>query len=235
MKENNINPAFLPNVRYVFRNPFYITRRALYKAISIFSKQFSGGQLLDIGCGTKPYQPLFTVQNYVGMDYEKGGTNNNPDADFFYDGKIFPFKNKSFEFALATEVLEHVFEPDSFLSEIHRVLKEDGLLLLTVPFSWDEHEQPYDYGRYTSFGLKYLLEKNGFQVLEQIKTGDFVLTVFQLFATYCYYNLSKNWFIYKLSLIFFFGPFQLLGILLSFLLPKNMNLYLDNVVLAQKK
>ena len=60
---------------------------------------------------------------------------------------------------LCNQVLEHVFNPDEFLLKINRVLKNDGKLLLTVPFVWDEHEQPFDYARYSSFGLKALIEK----------------------------------------------------------------------------
>ena len=63
------------------------------------------------------------------------------EADYFYDGQSFPFKGGSFDVVLTNQVLEHVFNPDVFLSEIHRVLTPDGVLLLTVPFLWDEHEQ----------------------------------------------------------------------------------------------
>jgi SAM-dependent methyltransferase len=68
-------------------------------------------------------------------------------------------------------VLEHVFNPDDFLNEVNRVLKPSGKLLLTVPFVWDEHEQPYDYARYSSFGLRSLLEKHGFSIVKHEKVG----------------------------------------------------------------
>ena len=68
----------------------------------------------------------------------------NKHADRSYDGKTFPFSDGEFDAVLTSEVLEHVFNPDEFLSEINRVLRDDGVLLLTVPFVWDEHEQPFD-------------------------------------------------------------------------------------------
>lgn len=229
-----MNKDFLPNIKYIFSNPFFITRRYLYNYIKQLSQHFTNGNLLDIGCGTKPYQSLFKVDTYTGMDYGKNGTNSNQNADVIYDGRRFPFKNSSFEYALATEVLEHVFDPIFFIKEINRILKKDGKLLLTVPFVWDEHEQPYDFGRYTSFGLKDLLEKNGFEVMEQYKTGNYLTTLGQMLSTYFYYILSKNIYIYKLALPLFFAPLQILALFFSKIFPSNTGLYLDNIILARK-
>ena len=71
---------------------------------------------------------------------------------------------------VANEVFEHVFNPLDFLGVIKRVLRPGGMLLMTVPFVWDEHEQPYDFARYSSFGIKSVLEKNGFEIIAQRKT-----------------------------------------------------------------
>ena len=76
---------------------------------------------------------------------------------------------QSFDNVVCNQVLEHVFRPEVFLLEIHRVIKPGGNMLMSVPFIWDEHEQPWDYARYSSFGLKYLLENTGFEVIEQRK------------------------------------------------------------------
>ena len=230
-----MHKEFLPDFRYIFANPFFITRRHLYRNIKDLSAHFGTGLLLDIGCGTKPYASMFPRVNYKGLDYRKSGTNQNRDADFLYDGGKFPLRPNTFDYALATEVLEHVFEPDYFVREISRILKPGGLLLLTVPFIWDEHEQPYDFGRYTSFGIKALLERNGFVIIEQRKTGGFIETLGQLFCTYLYYLLSKRRFVYRLSLPFLFAPIQLLTIVFEKLLPKNQGFYLDNILLCKKK
>ena len=133
------------------------------------------------------------------------------------------------------EVLEHVFNPDEFLSEISRVLKTDGQLLITTPFVWDEHEQPYDFARYSSFGLTHLLKKHSLEVVEHKKTNANIKVVFQIINCYIHKIIPfKN---YKLRLFFyiiFISPFTILGIILSHLLPQNNDLYLSNVVLAKK-
>jgi SAM-dependent methyltransferase len=226
---------FLPNFIYIFSNPFFITRRYLYIYIKHMSKYFKSGILLDIGCGTKPYEKLFAVDKYIGIDFEKNGNNNNPKADILYDGKKFPIESESVNYVLATEVLEHVFNPTEFIEECNRVLKVGGLCLITVPFVWDEHEQPFDYGRYTSFGLKFLAEKNGFEVIEQTKTGNFITTLGQMICTYFYYIFHNKKYIYKISLFLFFAPIQILTLMLAKVFPVNKNFYLDNIMLIRKK
>ncbi|XDD41525.1 class I SAM-dependent methyltransferase [Leptospira sp. WS60.C2] len=230
-----MNRDFLPNLKYIFFNPFFITRRFLYLYIEKLSKYIQKGKLLDIGCGTKPYQQFFSSSEYIGMDYAHGINSSNPLADVFYDGKHFPFKTNTFDYFLATEVLEHVFNPDEFILEIKRVLKKGGIGIVTVPFVWDEHEVPYDFARYSSFGIKALLERNGFEVLEQYKTGNFVLTLGQLFCTYLYYIFSRRRILYKISLPLVFAPIQMLTIFLSKVFPANNGFYLDNILLVRKK
>lgn len=226
---------FKPNWYYVFSNPFFITRRYLYLAIQKAAAKIQGTTLLDVGCGTKPYRALFQFEKYIGLDYQKEGQPPNPEADLLYSGDKFPLKNGSVDCVLATEVLEHVFEPEAFLSEINRVLKRRGHLLLTVPFVWDEHEQPYDFARYTSYGLPALLERNGFKVEHFEKTGNFITALGQVFCTYWYHLLVFSPPLMKVASVTLFPALQLGTYFLAWLLPTRDGLYLDNVVLCQKK
>lgn len=229
-----MNTEFLPNFKYIFTNPFFITRRYLYVNIRYFSRYFTSGTLLDIGCGTKPYRDLFLVEKYVGMDYAREGHNTNPFADVFYDGKTFPLGNDSFDSVLATEVLEHVFNPVEFMLEIRRVLKPGGLCLITVPFVWDEHEQPYDYGRYTSYGLKHLVCAAGFEILEYRKTGNFSAVLGQIISLYLYYIFHKRRLTYRILLPTLFAFIQGGFLLCSKIFPKIDYLYLDNIIFVRK-
>ena len=162
LKKYFYKQKFNPDILGLFINPFYFARRGLYINIRKYSSEISG-RILDVGCGQKPYQGLFNFEKYIGMDIEnEGHVHINEDIDVFYDGIKFPFNENNFDAIITNQVFEHVFNPDVFLKEIHRVLKYKGKLLLTVPFVWDEHEQPNDFGRYSSYGLKHELEKNGF-------------------------------------------------------------------------
>jgi SAM-dependent methyltransferase len=225
---------FNPGLLGLIVNPFYIARKGLYTNLSSLGQKITG-KTLDVGCGTKPYEKLFNHSTYVGLEFDTGIDSEKKVAEFYYDGKTFPFNESEFDSVVTNQVLEHVFNPDEFLGEINRVLKTNGKLLLTVPFVWDEHEQPYDYARYSSFGLKGLLEKNGFEILDLRKSVNDYSVLVQLFNAYIYKITRQNIFIKNLTLILIIAPITIFGILISKLLPKNNDLYLDNIVLAKKK
>lgn len=129
------------------------------------------GYFLDVGCGEKPYQSIILsnskVTSYAGIDLIGGHEYKvGVKPEFFWDGITFPFEDAVYDSALATEVLEHCPDPSVTLAEIYRILKSDSPLLLTVPFIWPTHETPYDFYRYTPFGLRYLLTKAGFENIE---------------------------------------------------------------------
>ncbi len=132
--------------------------------------------------------------------------------------------------------MEHVFNPGDFLSEVNRVLKDGGILLISIPFIWDEHEQPYDYARYSSFGLKYLLENRGFNVIEYRKSTNDIRAIFQLINGYIYKKtVTQNAYLNLFITVILMAPFNILGELFHRILPKNDDLYLDSIVLAKKK
>jgi SAM-dependent methyltransferase len=233
VKDYLIKQMFEPNLLGVFVNPFYIARKNLLVGIKAYGKMITG-KTLDIGCGSKPYEKHFSSTKYLGLEIETQTNLTEKKADFYYDGKTFPFENQSFDSAISNQVLEHVFTPNDFLSEVHRILKSDGLLLITVPFVWDEHEQPYDYARYSSFGLKYLLESNGFEIIKQNKLGHPIEVILQLINDYIYKITKDIPIIKQLTTLFVSSLISVAGVLLSKILPSNQDLFLDNIILAKK-
>jgi SAM-dependent methyltransferase len=240
MQQNNMTSflteqSFQPGLAALFTNPLYLIRRPLFKHIRRFAPQLSG-RLLDFGCGRKPYQNLFTVNEYIGVDMETTGHDHtNSKVDVFYDGKHLPFADAHFDSLFCSEVLEHIFNPDEILAEINRVLKPGAKALFTVPFCWNEHEVPYDYARYSSFGITHLLQKNGFKVMALQKSGGFVHVVAQLWALYFFEKLRRRLgrFGYALSLLFIV-PINLAGATVLRIFPRNDSLYFNNIVLAEK-
>ena len=227
--------AFFPTLLGLLINPFYFARKGLAKNIADLAVNITG-KTLDIGCGTKPYAHLYRSNEYVGLEIDTPQNRANKQADFYYDGNNFPFEDGSFDSVVANEVFEHVFNPDNFLSETLRILKPEGMVLLTMPFVWDEHEQPYDFARYSSFGIKSLLERHGFEVVEQRKSIDDIRVIFQLLNTYVYKKtVTKNaWFNVLITMVLM-APFNILGEVLALITPRNSDLYLDNIVLARKR
>ena len=228
---------YLPGVLGVYVNPYYFTRRGLYRSIRALAPELEG-RVLDVGCGQKPYRSLFThTREMVGLEIgrpEKHGGGSK--ADCFYDGRRMPFRDEEFDSVMATEVFEHVFHPNQFLSELRRVLKPKGHLLLTFPFVWDEHGQPHDFARYTSFGSRAILHEHGFEVQRLIKTVNDVRVVFQLWNCYVYKKVGGNNIFWNVLItLLLMTPFNFLGLLFGMLLPKNDDLYLNNVILARKE
>mgnify|MGYP006427100121 FL=1 len=218
----------------LFINPFYFARKGLHQNVSKLITNLNG-KLLDVGCGTKPYENICNVDEYIGLEIDDEGNRQHNYADVFYDGKTIPFEDKSFDSILSNQVFEHVFNPNQFLKEINRVTKVGGRFLITVPFVWDEHEQPYDYARYSSFGLKHILAENGFEIIEHRKSNNGIEVIFQLINDYLYkVIMTENIYFNLLIIILLMAPINMAGLILSKLLPRNNDLYLDNIVLAKK-
>lgn len=229
-----LKEQFYPSFLGILINPFYFARLGLVTAIQSMSASIKG-KTLDIGCGQKPYKMLFASTEYIGLEIDTVENRKNKHADFYYDGKIFPFNKNEFDSVVMFQVFEHVFNPDEVLSEVNRVLKPGGNILLTVPFVWDEHEQPYDFARYSSYGLKAILIKHGFEVVEQHKSLDDIRVIFQLINAYIYKTtVSSNKYINMLLMVVLMSPFNIVGQLLFLILPQNKDLYLDNIVLAKR-
>jgi SAM-dependent methyltransferase len=105
------------------------------------------------------------VSEYVGLDLDTALNYDDVRPDYTWDGKHMPFSDASFDSILATEVLEHCPDPDLFLREVHRVLRQGGRFFFTVPFLWNLHEVPHDEYRYTPFALEKHLTRCGFTEL----------------------------------------------------------------------
>ena len=168
------------------RKCYYWERRLILESLQKLSRHARPGKLLDVGCGRKPYQPLFCdrVEAYVGVDYPVTMVNSyrqSTQADAFANCLQLPFKDESFDTVLNTQVLEHVPDPKLLIAELSRVLKPGGVLILSAPMTWPLHEEPYDFYRYTTYGLRSLLQNVGLQITEEIPRGGALLTLAQVF------------------------------------------------------
>lgn len=230
LRTAQFRPGFLGRIT----NPFYFARSNLHENLARVAGRVQG-RMLDVGSGRKPYAELFSVTEHVGLELDTP-RGREVGADVLYDGSRFPFIDSTFDAVFASQVFEHVFEPDRFLAEVRRILRDDGVLLLTLPFVWDEHEQPNDFARYSSFGVTHLLERHGFRVEVLLKSGDDVSVVLQTWGMYAYKALAPGRGLAKYAAAGLLTmPVNLLGSLLVRCLPKNPDLFLDLIVLATKE
>ena len=159
----------------------------------------------------------------------------NKKVDIIYDGKTLPFADNSFDSIFTSEVIEHIFEIDYTLAELNRVLKKSSYMLMTLPFVMEEHEIPHDFARYTSFGIRYLLVKHGFEIVHMEKTTNYIETIIQMWNIFLSgYFSHKNAIIRNLMTLMFISPFNILGIIFGAILSKQGAFYHNNLVVARK-
>ena len=235
LKEKNRKEQFEPGLFALFFNPYYFNRKAIYTGIKKHSARFKG-KLLDFGCGSKPYEHLFTVDSYIGIDLEVNEGHNIPKhkVDVFYNGDKLPFSENSFDSIYASEVFEHVFNLEEILNDINRVHKPGGLLLITMPFVWREHEMPNDFGRYTSAGIKHIMKKCNYNIIAHEKAPGYFLSVVQLFSAYVYHSVLPKSITLKfiLSPVTIF-PINLFGLFFNIFFPSNKELFINHSILAE--
>lgn len=196
------------------------------------------GNLADIGCGSKPYRSFFSgVENYTGFDMaNEGHSHANENIDVLFDGKNIPVPDAAYDSVISSEVLEHVFWPAEWLSEINRILKPGGQFLLTCPFMFYEHEVPNDYGRYSSYGLKHLLQQHGFQIIIQQKAAaglQCVLLQWNILWWKTFESILPKPIAFALAWLLFF-PANMVGLLFGWLWKSNHRFYAGNMVLCKK-
>lgn len=132
------------------------------------------GVVLDIGCGERPFEVDLRrhADAYFGLDWSN--TLHNLKADVVADAnQPLPIRSEAVDQVVSFEVLEHLAEPDVMLAEACRVLKPGGGLALSMPFQWWLHEAPWDYQRFTRYGLEYHLRKAGFDAIDIQPRGGF--------------------------------------------------------------
>ena len=141
-------------------------------AVGLARQQTSCWQpiVLDLGCGQKPYADLFEDCIYLGLNFTK--TDAMP--DIIADATSIPVATGVADIVFSTQVIEHVADPQAMVQECFRVLKPGGFLILTGPFYWPLHEEPYDFHRFTKYGFANLLANAGFSQWEiRPDGGDF--------------------------------------------------------------
>ncbi len=178
------------------KNPDYIHLYFLMKDIKDALNKYAKNDFLDLGCGNKPYkdwyQPLTT--SCTGCDAVQSSENV---VDTICLASELPYSDESFDTVFSTQVLEHVFEQQEMINESYRVLKKNSYIILTVPFTWELHEEPYDYFRVTKHGLKEMFEKSGFEI-ENIKANGgkwaamFQMIINTVYSTFKYKTLKSK-------------------------------------------
>lgn len=235
-------------------HPQYTVLRFQKEAIQE-AKKYAKGQLVDIGCGRMPYrkelEPL--VDSYIGVDHPEVSKlyHSSVRPDVLADAKKLSFRNSSFDIALLFQVLEHVDSPERVIKEAARVLKPNGVLIISLPFFYPLHDMPYDWGRYTSTALRSFIDEASLHLVKIKAQGGFFEFWLQMLNTFLVKRINDilltNFKFHSIVLFILTITFSLPIILFNNLLivivgslprifPKYPNYFpLDYLIVARKK
>lgn len=131
------------------------------------------GELLDMGCGAKPFAPLFEgrVTRYWGSDLSQSQYLGGARLDAYAKAEQQPFRAQSFDTVMGLSMLTYLPEPVRMIEEAHRVLRPGGVLILEFTQMVPLHDEPWDFFRFTRYGAEHLLRRAGFEPVEYIPIG----------------------------------------------------------------
>lgn len=216
----------------------YIVMHYLIRDLKYVISKYSTGKILDVGCGNKPYEHLFDFnkETYIGCDVVQSSDNK---VDVLCLATNIDFPDETFDTVFSTQVMEHVNNSDLMMKECNRVLKQNGIFILSVPLCWELHEEPYDFFRFTKYGLDELCTRNNFEILELIPNGGKWAAIFQMNINILYSTFTKrNIFIKALKFLFinlhFTALINKIAIKIDTRFPDSL-LTLNYVLVARKK
>jgi SAM-dependent methyltransferase len=225
-----------------YRLPRLLRRHVLYfeeaiqDAVAALARELpAGARILDAGAGEGQYAGYFAKQRYYGVDLAVGDRAwDYTRLDAIADVTALPFRTAAFEAALLIVTIEHLREPACALAELGRTLAPDGKLLIAAPHEWETHQAPYDYFRYTRYGLAYLLEKAGLEIDElRVAGGYFRLLARRLLNGLQFFTGGFRWLGFIPAAILVIPP----ALILPFLdfLDRDRNFTLGYIGTARKR
>ncbi len=180
------------SVRRHFVDQFFFAHSALLK----------NKKIIDIGGKKKNKRGLFDVSHY-SSDVKYVNIDRTTDPDIVSDASAIPLPENSCDIVILGEVLEHVPDPLLVLKETHRLLKSGGTLLITVPFMYPVHADPFDFGRYTEYFWQKAAKEIGFKKIEVERQGT-IFAVAGLMIQHIFRAKNKSWQPIQTVLIKFF-------------------------------
>ena len=194
----------LGSLRVKSKSVHFIHLHLLMQDLKIAIDRFAKGDILDLGCGNKPYREWYgpRTDRQTGCDIVQSDQRR---VDVLCQAHRLPFAEGSFDTVLCTQVLEHVYHQRELVTDAYRSLRPGGHLILSVPFCWEIHEAPYDFFRVTRFGLTKLLEDAGFHIVELKANGGKWATTAQMMLNTIYSTFKTRTLRARLLKLLFHG------------------------------
>jgi SAM-dependent methyltransferase len=217
-------------------------RGAIDEAIGCIPAPRESAMALDIGAGECPLRSRIEGLGYLynSLDISQ---NSSGTIDFVsrIDGPLCSELDAipGFDLLILTEVLEHVPDWESAFSNISRLLKVGGHCVITSPFFYMLHEEPYDFWRPTDHAIRFHSEKNGLQILKSRRYGNMWDVAGTLVCSTSVCRKEKTFLALLAMLPVYFGHLCL-KFFLKNLAPRNLvdlqgRFYLGNLFVLRKE
>lgn len=148
--------------------------------------------VLDAGAGERRIKKIFKNNNYTSQDfgeYKNGLDSTPPDykntwnkkwesekCDILSDIASIPLDDNSMDLVTCLEVIEHLPEPIKALKELSRIVKKNGLILISCPNLCIPHQEPFFF--YSGFSRQiftdFITENCNLQIVSYLEEGDFL-------------------------------------------------------------
>ncbi len=153
--------------------------------------------ILDAGAGGFRYKEILLQKGYryESQDFENVFDKTSRGLHtYICDIQDIPVASQRYDAIICTQVLEHVNNPQNVFNELSRILKSGGTLHLTTNFIFPIHGAPYDFYRFTNYGLHNLSDESGFTEIQITSRGG----CFSLFAKLIFDlpAILKSWLFY---------------------------------------
>jgi SAM-dependent methyltransferase len=214
----------------------------IQQALSNYAKPTnSEARALDVGCGSQPFRSDLEAlhYSYTSLDAEQN-SEDSVDIICLIDQPLLPetLKDKQFDFILCTEVMEHVANWQGAFENFSKLLAPGGRLLITCPFIYPLHEEPYDYWRPTPYAFQYFADKHDLKIIHQVNAGDAWDVLGTVLATFHTEPMSRSLTHRIINKLVSKGKDFLLNLLLEGQLQKALRakgkLYQANIVVFEK-
>lgn len=207
-------------LRRYYIDEFYFRNIALLKKNS---------NILDIGGKKLCKRGYFNIDDYeYFVNYLNLEQNSRPDV--ICDAIDLPLKSNYYDGIILSEVLEHITNPQKVLTESYRVLNENGILFLTVPFMLFEHMDPLDFGRYTGLWFNRTLLEIGYKNISIERQGLFFSVLMNMMKLWCN-EISKMNTIKSRLIAKFFHKIIIIGVKMAFII-ESKDIYKNNLMFS---
>lgn len=172
---------------------FIIMTRRRYYLDNLLNHQDFSGNILDIGGKKENKRGNFDPNKFTKVkSWEYLNIDAETKPDYLMDLSALSSITKKFDFVLICEVFEHIENPEQLIIDVFKILKENGRLIISMPFLYPNHADPNDYQRWTKDKFHLEFKKSNLKLNNIISMGG-LFSVFHDMIHFSFYNSNyKN-------------------------------------------